>query len=109
MNALFPTIFSGMIVLSVALLVIGIIKPEWVRFGKKQLNRITIVTVAIGLLLIGVIGAGTTQYAGENNAGAVHPGHILGEALYVVNNDTLHCDPGVKLGHAGASNDEPAF
>ncbi len=46
MNALFPTIFSGMIVLSVALLVIGIVKPEWIRFGQKQPSRPTIIAVS---------------------------------------------------------------
>ncbi|MEO6307653.1 MAG: hypothetical protein ABIO96_00390 [Nitrospiraceae bacterium] len=106
MNAMFPMIFSVMIVLSVALLVVGIVKPEWVRFGKKPLNRTTIVGVAIGLLLIGAIGAGAIQYVGRNNAEAVNRGKMLGEALYAVNNDTLRCDPGTKPGHAGASNDE---
>jgi polyhydroxybutyrate depolymerase len=106
MNALFPTIFSGMIVLSVALLVIGIVKPEWIRFGQKQLNRTTIVGVAIGLLLSGVIGAGAIQYVGKNNSEAVHPGNKLGEAVYIVNNDTGRCEPGKKPGGAGASNDE---
>jgi polyhydroxybutyrate depolymerase len=106
MNALFPTIFSGMIVLSVALLVIGIVKPEWVCFGKKQLNRTTIVAVAIGLLLIGVIGEGTIQYAGRSDAEAVNRGKMIGEAVYTVNDSTLRCEPGAKPGHAGASNDE---
>ena len=106
MNALFPTIFSGMIVLSVALLVIGIVKPEWLRFGQKQLNRTTIVGVAIGLLLIGVIGGGAIQYVGKNNSEAVHPGNKLGEAVYTANKDTGRCEPGTKPGSAGASDDE---
>ena len=108
MNALFPTIFSGIIVLSVALLVIGIVKPEWVRFGEKQLNRTTIVGAAIGLLLIGLTGAGAIQFAGTKSAGAVYPGHILGEAVYAADNHAPRCDPGTKSGHAGASNDEQA-
>ncbi len=106
MNAMFPMIFSVTIVLSVALLVIGIVKPEWVRFGKKELNRTTIVAVAIGVLLMGVIGAGAIRYAGRNDTEAVNRGKMLGEALYTVNNDTEYCDPGTKPGHAGASNDE---
>ena len=106
MNALFPTFFSGMIVLSVALLVVGIVKPEWVRFGEKQLNRTTIVGAAIGLLLIGLTGAGTLQFAGKKNAGAVHPGNLLGEAVYAAKNHAPRCDPGTTPGHAGASNDE---
>ncbi len=106
MNALFPTFFSGMIVLSVALLVIGIVKPEWVRFGEKQLNRTTIVGAAIGLLLIGLTGAGELQFAGKKNAGAVHPGNLLGEAVYAAENHAPRCDPGTTPRHAGASNDE---
>ena len=106
MNALFPTFFSGMIVLSVALLVVGIVKPEWVRFGEKQLNRTTIVGAAIGLLLIGLTGAGALQFAGKKNAGAVHPGNLLGEAVYAAENHAPRCDPGTTPGHAGASNDE---
>ena len=106
MNALFPTFFGGMIVLAVALLVIGIVKPEWVRFGKKQLNRTTIVGAATGLLLIGLTGAGAIQFAGKKNAGVVHPGNLLGAAVYAAENHAPDCDPGTTPGHAGASNDE---
>jgi|CXWL01.1.fsa_nt_gi polyhydroxybutyrate depolymerase len=107
MNELFFIIFRVMIVLSIAFLVVGIAKPEWIRFGqKKQLNRTTIVAVAIGLLLIGVIGVSAIQFTGKKDTEAVDRGKVLGEALYAVNSNTLHCDPGTKPGHAGASNDE---
>jgi polyhydroxybutyrate depolymerase len=92
-----------MILFSVALLVVGIFKPEWVRFQQKQLGRITIIAVAIGICMIG---AGAIYYAGNNNAEAVSRGKILGEAVYAVDNHALRCDPGTKPGHAGASNDE---
>ena len=52
MNALLLNPFRVMILLSVALLVVGIFKPEWVRFQQKQLSRITIIAVAIGLLVL---------------------------------------------------------
>jgi len=103
MNGLFSMIFSGMIVLLVALLVVGIMKPEWVRFRQKQPGRITIVVVAIGIFMIG---AGAIYYAGKNNAEAVSRGKTLSEAVYAIDNSTLHCEPGAKLGHAGASTDE---
>jgi polyhydroxybutyrate depolymerase len=106
MNAMLPMIFRVMIILSVALLVIGIVKPEWVRVGKKQLNRTTIIAVAIGLLLIGFIGVGAIQYAGRNDTEVVNRGKMLGDAVYAVNDSTLRCDPGTKPGIAGASNDE---
>jgi len=92
-----------MIFLSVALLVVGIFKPEWLRFRQKQPGRTTIVAVAIGIFMIG---AGAIYYAENNNAEAVSRGKILGEAVYAVDDTTRHCEPGTKPGNAGASNDE---
>ena len=106
MNEPLVMIFRVLTVLSVALLMVGIVKPEWIHFGQKRPGRPTIIAVALSLLVIGLSGAGAIQPAGKNNSEAVHPGNILGEALYAVNNDTLRCDPGTKPGHAGASNDE---
>ena len=103
MTALLLIIFRMMIFLSVALLVIGIFKPEWFRFRQKQPSRIAIVAVAIGICMIG---AGAMYYAGNNNAEAVSRGKKLGEVVYAVDNNTLRCDPGTKPGTAGASNDE---
>lgn len=106
MNALFPTIFSGMIVLSVALLVVGIVKPEWIRFGQKQPGRPTIIAVAISLFVIGLSGAGAIQPAGKNNSEVVKPGNVPSETVYAVDNPVLRCDAGTKLGTTGASNNE---
>ena len=92
-----------MILLSVALLVIGIFKPEWVRFRQKQPGRITIIAVAIGICMIG---AGAMYYAGNNNTEAVSRAKKLGEAVYAIDDNTLRCDTGTKPGTAGASNDE---
>ena len=106
MSEIFLIIFRVMIVLSVALLAVGIVKPEWIRFGHKRLGRPTIIAVAVSLLVIGFSGVGAIQPAGKNNAEDVKPGNMLGEALYAVDNHALRCDPGTKPGHAGASNDE---
>jgi polyhydroxybutyrate depolymerase len=106
MNALLSNIFRAMIFLSVALFVIGIFKPEWLRFRQKQPGRTTIIAAAIGLLIIGFTGAGAIQYAGKNNAEAVNPGNMLGKAVYAVDDSTLRCEPGAKSGSAGASTDE---
>src|SRR5688572_7202858 len=95
-----------MIFLSVALFVIGMLKPEWLRFRQVQPGRTTIVAVAIGLLLIGFIGTGAVQDAGRNDAEVVNRGKLLGEAVYTVTDSTLRCEPGAKPGGAGASNDE---
>jgi polyhydroxybutyrate depolymerase len=55
---------------------------------------------------MGFFGAGAIQYAGKNNVEAVNGGKMLGEAVYVVNENTKRCDPGIKPGGAGASNEE---
>ena len=106
MNALFLIIFWAMIVLSIALFVIGMVKPEWLRFAKKQPGRTTIVGVAMGLLIAGFTGAGAIQYAGKNSVEIVNRGKMLGEAVYTVNDSTLRCDSGAKPGDAGVSNEE---
>ena len=106
MNESLFMIFRVMIVLSVALLVVGIFKPEWIRFGQKQLGCPTIIAVALSLLVIGLSGAGVIQPAGKNHAEAVKPGNVLSETVYPVGSATGGCDPGTKPGHAGASNDE---
>jgi polyhydroxybutyrate depolymerase len=106
MNESFSMIFSMLTVLSVALLVVGIVKPEWIRFGQKKLTRTTIVAVAIGLLMIGLFGVGAIQFTGKKNTEAVNHGKMLSEAVYAVTDHTLRCDPATKPGGAGASNDE---
>lgn len=105
MNTL-SLIFRGMIVFSVTLLVVCIVKQEWIHFRQIQPGRTTIVAVAIGILMIGVLGTSATQYAGKQNVEAVNHGTMLGEAVYEVNDSTRHCDPGTKPGIAGASNNE---
>jgi polyhydroxybutyrate depolymerase len=106
MNELLFIIFRVMIFLSIALLVIGIFKPEWLHFRQKQLGRTTIIVAAVGILMIGFAGTGAIQYAGKSNAEAVNRGKMLGEAVYAVTDSTLRCEPGAKPGDAGASNDE---
>jgi poly(3-hydroxybutyrate) depolymerase len=106
MNELLFIIFRAMIILSVALFVIGILKPEWLHFRQKQPSRTTIIATAVGILMIGFTGAGAIQYAGKNNAETVHPSKLLGEAVYAVDNHARRCDPVTKPGAAGASNDE---
>ena len=80
MNELFFMIFRVTIVLSLALLVVGIVKPEWVRFWQKQPGRPTIIAVAVGLLIIGLSGAGAIQFTGKDTE-AVNRGKMLGEVV----------------------------
>src|SRR5205085_7633795 len=90
-------------VLSVVLLVVGIVKPEWIRIGQKQPGCPTIIAVAVCLL---VISLAPMQPAGKNNAEAVKPGNVMSETLYTVSTDTRQCDSATKSGLIGASNDE---
>ena len=106
MNALLLLIFGVMVFLSVALLIIGIFKPEWLRFRQKQPGRMPIVAVAIGALMIGFTVLGAIQYAGKNHIETVSRGKMLGEAVYAIDNNTRRCEPGTKPGPAGPSNDE---
>lgn len=106
MSALVVNVFRAMMFLSVALLVIGMLKPEWLRFRQVQPGRTTILAVAVGLLLIGFIGTGAVQDAGRNDTEAVNRDKLLGEAVYAVTDSTIRCEPGAKPGDAGASNDE---
>ena len=64
-------------VISVALFVVGIIKPEWIRFGQKQPDRPTIIAVAGSLLVIGLLGAGVIQPVGKNNVEAVKSDNVI--------------------------------
>ena len=106
MNESLLMTFRVLTVLSAALLAVGIVKPEWIRFGQKQPGRSTIIAVALSLLVIGLSGVSAIQPAGKNTAETVKPGNVLSETIYVVGSNTGHCDPGTKPGHAGASNDE---
>ncbi len=106
MNESLSMIFRVLTALSIALFVVGIVKPEWIRFGKKQPSRAIIIVIAIAVLMIGLIGESANQFTGKKNAEAINHGKILGEAAYAVTDDILRCDPGTKPGRAGVSNDE---
>jgi polyhydroxybutyrate depolymerase len=106
MNESLSIIFRVLTVFSVALLVVGIVKPAWIRFGQKQPGRPPIIVVALSLLVIGLSGVGAIQPIGKNNVEAVKPGTELGEAVYADDNHAPRCDPGTKPGSVGVSNDE---
>jgi polyhydroxybutyrate depolymerase len=106
MNESFLTIFRVLTVLSVALLAVGIVKPEWIRFGQKQPGRPTIIAVAVSLMVIGFSGVNAIQPAGNNHAEAVKLGNVLSEAVYAVDTDTQQCESGPRSGSAGVTDDE---
>ncbi len=106
MNESLVMIFWVLTALSVALLVVGLVKPEWICFRKKQPGRPTIIAVALCLLVIGLSGVGAIPSAGKNDAEVEKLGTVLSEAVYAVGNDMRQCESGARSGHAGASNDE---
>jgi len=106
MNESLLMIFRVLTVLSVALLVVGIVKPEWVRFGQKQLGRPTIIAVALSLLVIGLSGVGAIPSIGKDNIETLKLGAAPSETVYAGSTDTRQCDSGTKSGHTGASDDE---
>lgn len=106
MSESFSMIFRVLTVLSVALLVVGIVKPEWIRFGHRQLSRPTIIAIAVSLLVMGLSGSGAIKSPITNHAEVVKPGHMLSETVYAVGKDMRQCEPGTKPGRAGASDDE---
>ena len=67
--------------------------------------RTTLISAVIGLMVV-LAGAGAIQCSGKNDSDAVNTSHSLGEAVYNVDERTPRCEPGTKLGRAGASNDE---
>ena len=106
MNALFPTFFSGIMVLSAALLVIGIVKPKWIHFWQQRPGRLTIIAIALTLLVVGLSEAREMRPAGMDDAETVQPINVLSESAYLVSNATRQCEPGTKSGRAGVSDDE---
>ena len=77
-----------MIVLSAALLVIGIVKPKWIHFRQQRPGRLTIIAVALTLSVVGLSEAGDIRPAGMHDADAVQPINVLSESAYLVSNAT---------------------
>jgi polyhydroxybutyrate depolymerase len=106
MNESLVMIFRVLTFFSVALFVVGIVRPEWIRFGQKRLGRLTSTAIAVLLLVIGLSEAGEIRPAGMKDVEAVQPAHVLREAAHLVGNATRQCEPGTKSGRAGVSDDE---
>jgi polyhydroxybutyrate depolymerase len=94
MNESLVTIFRVLPFLSVALFVVGIVKPAWIRVRQKQRGLPTIMVVAVSLLVIGLSEAGESRPVG------------VSEAAPLLSNATRQCEPGAKSGRAGGSDDE---
>ena len=106
MNESLFMIVSILAFLSAALVVVGIEKSKWIRFGRKLLACPTIIAVAVSLLIIGLSEAGEIRLAGMNDADTVQPPNVLSEAVYLVSNVARQCEPGIKPGRTGVSDDE---
>lgn len=99
--------FRILVVLSVVLLVVGLLKPQWVwRWKKKEPDRLVITMVALLLFMGGFTGLGEiSQDIGddlERRLGA----QILSKAEYRIGPGTKRCEAGARPGQAGATDDE---
>ena len=68
----------------------------------RQPMRTIPISAAIGLMA-SLVGVGAIQCSGKNDSDT---SNSLGEAVYTINDSTPRCEPGTKLGRAGASNEE---
>ena len=74
--------------------------------SKQQSGSLTIISVAISLLAIGLSSAGAAQSVGKSKVDTGKSGSAVGEAMNAADNHALLCNPGAKVGRVGATNDE---
>ncbi|NOT10703.1 MAG: hypothetical protein HOP23_02540 [Methylococcaceae bacterium] len=108
MSILLLYFFRLMIVSSVAVLIIGLFKPEWLRYRDKQPDPLMTFVIAVGFFITGFTGASKTYFEVEDHVpvSVKSGGTDLSEAVYSNDVTSNTCKPGSKFGKAGASNDE---
>ena len=107
MNTLLLFFFRILIVGSVAVLLAGLFKPEWLRFRGKQPDLLMTVAMAFGLFMLGFTGASKTYYTPSSDISeASKSGVNISEAVYGNDVTASSCQAGTKPGEAGASDDE---
>ena len=93
-------------VLSMVLVMVGIVRSKWLRFGGKRPGCLTIIAIAVILLVIGLSEAGEVRAAGMKDVDTVRSANVLSGAAYLVSDVARQCEPGTKSGRAGGSDDE---
>jgi len=108
MTTLFLYFFRLLIISSVAVLIVGLFKPEWLRFRGKEPDPMMTFVLAIVLFIAGFTGTSKTYFAAEDTVDeAVKTGGTaLSEAHYTNELSSKVCESGSKLGRTGASDDE---
>ncbi|GAB6142484.1 hypothetical protein JCM14076_32140 [Methylosoma difficile] len=99
--------FRLLIVSSVTVLLIGLFKPEWLRFRGKQPDLLLTSAMAFGLFIAGFTGASRTYYVPNAEISkASKAGVRINKAVYNTEAISSGCRAGGKQGNAGASDGE---
>ena len=107
MSTLLLYFFRLLIIGSIAILFIGLFKPEWLRYRGKQPDLLMTFAMAFGLFMVGFTGASKTYYTPDANiTEAAKAGVNISEATYTNDISAAGCQPGAKPGEAGSSDDE---
>ena len=108
MDSLVENLLRLLVVLAFALLVVGWVKPGWLRFRGKEPNRMLITVVAVILFMGAFTGLGEVAQRAvgvselEQQLGA----EVMSKATYRTDAAAKRCAPGSKSGGAGATDDE---
>lgn len=107
MSTLMLYFFRLLIIGSIAILFIGLFKPEWLRYRGKQPDLLMTFAMAFGLFMAGFTGASKTYYTPDANiTESAKAGVNISEAVYTNDMSATGCQPGSKPGEAGSSDDE---
>ncbi len=107
MSALLLYFFRILIVGSVVVLLVGLFKPEWLRFRGKQPDLLMTFAMAFGLFMAGFTGASKTYYTPNATVTeAAKSGVNVSEAAYSDDISAPGCEAGAKPGLSGSSDDE---
>jgi polyhydroxybutyrate depolymerase len=107
MSAVFLYFFRLLIVGSIFVLLVGLFKPEWLRFSGRQPDLLMTFALALGLFMVGFTGASKTYFSVNDRVSAfAETGVRLSEASYTNNTSTSGCQSGEKPGKTGSSDDE---
>jgi polyhydroxybutyrate depolymerase len=108
MSMLFLYFFRFLVVSSVVILLVGLFKPEWMRYRDKQPDPMMALMMALGLFIVGFTGASKTYFSVDDPVidVAKSGGKIPVEAVYSNELSSESCEPGSKPGKTGSSDNE---
>jgi polyhydroxybutyrate depolymerase len=107
MSTLLLFFFRLLIISAPVVLLVGLFKPEWLRWRSKQPAPLMTFVLAAGLFMAGFTGASKTYFsADEEVVEAAKEDVIPAAADYTDRLAAADCQPGSKPGPAGASDEE---